>query len=152
MWFGKEYLLSEFTLLIIVINYFQTVQRNTYHIFKNSSGIWEDKNIPIIEAVSNIAFSIILLKIFGLKGVFMGTIISSLVLWFYSYPKYLYKPLFNKSIKSYFVKIFKQIILFIFLITFSYLLSLQIKSLILTITLSVALSSVAMYIIYKKCH
>ncbi len=150
MWLGKDYLLSEYTLLIIVINYFQTVQRNTYHIFKNSSGIWEDKNVPIIEAILNIVFSIILLKIFGLKGVFMGTIISSLVLWLYSYPKYLYKPLFNKPLKTYFIKIFKQIMLFIFVIALSY--SLQIKSLILAILVSIFIPSIVMYIIYKKCH
>ena len=80
--------------------------RNSYGNFKEAAGIfYEDRFVPLIEAVLNILISIICCKIWGLAGVFMGTIASGLVLWCYSYPKYVYK---KQTIKATFTN-FKNI-------------------------------------------
>lgn len=114
IWVGEQYRLDFFVLIVIVFNYFQKMQRITYSTFKDSAGIWrEDKFVPIIESLLNIVFSVILLKIFGLAGVFMGTIISGLILWCYSYPKFVYKKIFERSYKKYAIETLKYIILFI---------------------------------------
>ncbi|MTP16925.1 oligosaccharide flippase family protein, partial [Turicibacter sanguinis] len=105
IWVGKEYLLGGEVVIILVFNYFQKMQRCTYSTFKDSAGIWqEDKYVPLIESFFNILFSIVCLKYFGLSGVFMGTIISGLVLWCYSYPRFVYKKLFNRHYLAYFVE------------------------------------------------
>lgn len=102
LWIGKKYLLDELVLIVLVINFYQKVLQRTYKNFKDAAGIWiEDKYVPIIESVLNIVISIICLKFFGLAGVFMGTIMSSFVYWFYSYPKFVYKKLLNKSYSRY---------------------------------------------------
>lgn len=102
LWIGKEYLVSLLVLVTLIFNYFQKMMRSTYNVFKDTAGIWrEDKFVPLIESLLNIVFSILLLKIFGLAGVFMGTIISGLALWGYSYPKFVYKRLFNRSYFDY---------------------------------------------------
>ena len=114
LWVGKEYLLENVVVLALVINFFQKMMRFTYSTFKESAGIYvEDKFVPIIESILNIVFSIIFLKIFGLVGVFIGTIVSGLVLWCYSYPRFVYKKLFKRKYIDYAKETIGYIVLFI---------------------------------------
>ena len=88
--------------------------RSAYSSFKDSAGIWvEDRFIPLIEATLNIAFSIIFLKLFGLIGVFLGTFASGLVLWLYSYPRFVYKRLFGRGYRSYAIETLGYFALFV---------------------------------------
>ncbi len=125
VWIGKEYLLTLGVLIAIVFDFFQKMMRNAYGTFKSASGTWiEDKYVPLVESALNIIFSIVCLKIFGLAGVFIGTIISGLALWCYSYPKLVYKKLFNRSYKDYAKETIGYILLFIIIAIITYLISL----------------------------
>lgn len=116
IWVGNQYLLPLSIVIVLVISYYQKMMRTTYDTFKEAAGIWhEDRFIPILESLVNIISSIILLKLFGLVGVFLGTIVSGLVLWLYSYPKYVYKMIFNKDAKYYYQKNVKYFVVFIFI-------------------------------------
>lgn len=98
IWIGGQYLLSYGVLVILSINFYVQGMRKTSNTFKEAAGIFhEDRFVPIIESIINIMASIIFLKIFGLAGVFLGTVTSSLVLFLYSYPIYVYKKLFKRS-------------------------------------------------------
>ena len=120
-WYGKEFLLDTSVLIVLVINYYLTVMRYNISIFKEAAGIFhEDRYVPIIESIVNIVSSIILLKIFGLTGVFLGTIISNLILHFYSYPKYVFKKLFDDNYKVYFKSILSYFTLFVFIACFTF--------------------------------
>ena len=102
IWLGEQYLFGFLTIAMLSLNMFQKLQRYAYSTFKEAGGIYhEDRFVPLIESVLNIAASIILLQFFGVAGVFMGTIISGLALWCYSYPKFVYKRLFGRSYFSY---------------------------------------------------
>ncbi len=102
LWLGEQYLLGILTLAMLSLNLFQRLQRSAFGIFKEAAGIYyEDRFIPIIESILNIVVSIILLQFFGLAGVFMGTTISGLALWCYSYPKFVYKKLFKRNYWQY---------------------------------------------------
>lgn len=102
LWIGEEYLLNILTVIVLSINFYQTTMRCVFDNFKDSAGIWyEDKYIPLIESFVNIFFSVVLVKKMGLIGVFVGTFISGLVLWSYSYPRFVYKKIFDKSYLSY---------------------------------------------------
>ena len=99
IWIGYKFVLPTKVLLVLVINFFIVSSRSTYGAFKETAGIfYEDRFVPIIESILNIVLSIIFVKKFGLMGVFMGTIASGLVLWCYSYPKYVYNKLFGRKI------------------------------------------------------
>lgn len=114
IWIGKKFILSNLVLIVLVINLYQKLMRNSYGNFKEAAGIfYEDRFVPLIEAVLNILISIICCKIWGLAGVFMGTIASGLVLWCYSYPKYVYKKLFERDYLSYAKETLGYIFLFI---------------------------------------
>ncbi len=114
IWLGEKYLLNKLVLYVLVFNYYQKMMRYTYSDFKEAAGIYyEDRFVPLVESTMNIVFSIIFVKIMGLPGVFLGTIISGLALWCYSYPKYVYKKLFNRNYFNYFIETISYIILFI---------------------------------------
>lgn len=114
IWIGEEYLLADVVLIVLVFNFFQKMMRNTYQTFKEAAGIYyEDRFVPLFESIINIVASIILVKIIGLPGIFLGTIISGFVLWFYSYPKYVYKKLFDRKIIDYLKETISYILLFV---------------------------------------
>lgn len=121
LWVGKEYVLSSFVLIVLIINFYQAITRTSYSVFKEAGGVfYEDRYVPLIESILNIVASIILVKIFGLAGVFMGTIISSLALWGYSYPKFVYKKLLKRSYFDYIKETLAYLGLFIITIAVAY--------------------------------
>ncbi len=105
LWFGGEYVLSSLTLITLLLVHYQRMMRESYVVFKEAAGIYhEDRFVPIVESLLNIAVSVVLVQWIGLPGVFIGTFVSSLALWFYSYPKFVYKKLFGRSYRQYVVE------------------------------------------------
>lgn len=114
LWLGEEYLFGKVTLFFLVINFYQEGMRASILTFKDAAGIYhEDRFIPVIEASLNVIFSLILAYLVGITGVFIGTIISSIIVYFYSYPKYVCKPLFNMSWSSYIWQTLKHLVIVI---------------------------------------
>lgn len=117
IWIGNEYILDNLVLLVLSINFFQKTMRDTYGAFKNAAGIfYEDRFVPIIESIVNIVISILLVKRIGLAGVFIGTIVSGLVLWLYSYPVLVYKKIFNRNYLQYLKETIGYIITFLIIL------------------------------------
>lgn len=128
IWIGYKFVLPTKVLLVLVINFFIVSSRSTYGAFKEAAGIfYEDRFVPIIESLLNIVLSIIFVKKFGLMGVFMGTIGSGLVLWCYSYPKYVYNKLFGRKIADYIKETIYYFIIFILIAGFTYSLAILIS-------------------------
>ena len=101
-------------LYILVLNYYLNSSRATYIAFKDAAGIYyEDRFIPLFESLINIIVSILLVKKLGLVGVFLGTIVSGLVLWCYSYPKYVYKLILKRNYFDYAKENIGYLVLFI---------------------------------------
>lgn len=115
LWIGENYLISNLTVAVLVLNAFMTMMRASFNAFKEAAGIFrEDRFVPILESVTNIVASLILVHFFGLAGVFMGTIISGLCLWCFSYPKFIYKKLFGRSYTTYAKETFGYLVVAIF--------------------------------------
>lgn len=128
IWIGYKFVLPTKVLLVLVINFFIVSSRSTYGAFKEAAGIfYEDRFVPVIESILNIVLSIIFVKKFGLMGVFMGTIASGLVLWCYSYPKYVYNKLFGRKISDYIKETIYYFIIFILIAGFTYSLAILIS-------------------------
>ena len=125
--------------------------RGSFSIFKDAAGIWiEDKYIPIFQSIINLISSIILVKLIGLTGVFIGTILSSFVLWFYSYPKFVYKKLFDKNISLYVKELIEHILIFLIIIFISYILNSYYNNLLITIIICILLPNIVLVILYKN--
>lgn len=125
LWIGDEYLLTLPVVIVLVLNFYQRMMKTSIVLFKDAAGIWnEDKFVPFIESALNIVFSILFIKLFGLTGVFIGTIISSMALWCYSYPKFVYKKLFERSYKNYAFEMLSYTVLFVIIAAITYCVSL----------------------------
>lgn len=107
LWLGKGLLLDKFTFSVILLNFYITGLRSCVITFKTKGGIFDnDKYVPIIESIVNLVASIILAKLFGLVGIFLGTTISTIAIPFWLQPKLVYNNIFNKSFTEYLKKYF----------------------------------------------
>ncbi|WP_339206404.1 oligosaccharide flippase family protein [Paenibacillus sp. FSL K6-3182] len=110
LWLGKNYLLSENIVLLISITFFVTVMRNSVLTFKNAGGLFtQDKFKPIIEAILNLVLSIYLAGKFGISGVLMGSLLSTVFTSFWIEPYIVYKYIFKKTVTAYFIKYIKYV-------------------------------------------
>ena len=117
IWIGEQYVLSMDVLIAIVLNFYFQRLRKTDTTFKEAAGIFfEDRYISIVEAIANIVFSLLFVQIFGLAGVLIGTICSTMVLFLYGFHKYIFKKLFGKGYFTYFkihtMNLLKTILIF----------------------------------------
>lgn len=158
-WVGEAYLLDFSVVIALTINYFQKSMRSVYITFKDSAGIWvEDKFIPLIESIINIVASVFFLKIFGLIGVFIGTIVSGLILWCYSYPKFIYKDLLKGSYKNYIKETIGYIFIFCIIslitIAFSKICYVQnnLLQIILNIVICIIIPNLLLFTLFRKTN
>ena len=108
IWIGDNCLLSQSIVLMIVIKFYVSGVRKTVLIFRTASGLfWYDRHKPLIESVLNIILSVGFVIRFGVSGVLLGTIGSTLLLSFWYEGYILYKYYFGKGFWSY---IWKQLL------------------------------------------
>lgn len=111
LWLGKDYLMGKSALLLIVINFMLSGFIAPIDSVKNAAGLYHpDRFIPIISAIVNMVISITLVKSLGICGVFLGTIISNILFSFWIKPLLVYKYIFKKSARKYFIDIFIKIV------------------------------------------
>ena len=114
LWFGPQYLLEVPVIMLLAFQLFQTLMRGSYNAFQDAAGIfYENRFVPLAESALNLISSLILLHVFGLAGVFMGTIISGTALWCFSYPRFVYRKLFERSYGEYASETASYILLFV---------------------------------------
>ncbi|MCB2298255.1 lipopolysaccharide biosynthesis protein [Clostridium tagluense] len=104
LWIGNKYILDLSIIIPVIINYYLLGMRVPLGIVKSSGGVYaQDRFVPLIQAVVNLFFSIILVKYIGLAGVFWGTVISAFVPMIYR-PYVVYKYIFETSCKKYLIQ------------------------------------------------
>ncbi len=84
LWLGADYILDISFVLVITFSNLIKLLRNTNLTFINACGLYmKDKWRPFIEVIINLGASILLVNFLGLKGIFLGTIISTITvpLW-----------------------------------------------------------------------
>ena len=113
--------MEDSVVLALIINFFLLTIRSSTGCFKDAAGIYnEDKHVPFIELIVNIIFSIALSTVWGLTGIFVGTIISNLVIHLYSFPKFVVTRVIGQSYKEYYINFIKKNIVFFLILTVSY--------------------------------
>lgn len=121
IWVGQEYVFEFSIVLIIVIAFYLKGMRKAVLTFRDATGIfYHDRYKPIFEAVINLIVSIILAKKWGVAGVFIGTIISTLATSMWVEPYVLYKYAFKEKVYKYFVKLIYYTIIGIAICSITY--------------------------------
>lgn len=112
LFFGQEYIFSLPIVITIVFNFYFTGMRSPANSFKQAYGLyWQNRYVPIFEITINLVSSIILCKYFGVTGVFIGTILSTLTTCFWVEPYILYKHGFNMGMGGYMLKYLKYTVI-----------------------------------------
>ena len=103
--FGSQYRFDgKITLVLCLVFYFSGMRQPTL-IFRDSMGLFRyDKWKAVAEAVINLVVSLVLGYKYGVVGVFMGTLISTLLTSFWVEPYMLYKHRLGRSCAPYFQK------------------------------------------------
>lgn len=112
IWLSKEFVFPMVTVAIIVINNYLTGLRMPLITMKSAAGTYmEDAWIPFAFAAINLITSIILVKYMGVAGVFLGTIVGSLLTADWYRPVIIYRKVFEKPVWGY----YKKYLLYVFL-------------------------------------
>lgn len=108
VWMGPEHLLPNTTMIMLCFYFYIYNFQPAVSIYKNAAGIWwQDKIRPVLSAVANIVLNIILVRILGIDGVILASIITGLFINIPFSAYFLFKNYLNISFKKYiFRKIF----------------------------------------------
>ena len=151
LWIGEEFILNKTVLIVLVINYYEIMMRNSITIFKDAAGIWrEDRFIPLIQIFVNLGSSIILVLLIGLPGIFLGTLICHLIQWFYSFPKFVYKRLFDKRITQYIKEIIFHLLVLLIIVITTYLVNLYSPNIIVSFVISIVIPNSILLLLFRN--
>lgn len=108
LWVGKEYLFSEAVVAAMAFSFYLTYMRKAVLMFRDACGLyWNDRYKPLAESVINLTASIYLTIHYGVIGVVIGGIISTLLTCFWVEPYVLFNNGIDIKLKEYFINYLK---------------------------------------------
>lgn len=103
--FGSQYVFGASITFVLCLNFYFTGMRQATLVFRDSLGLfWYDRYKSVFEAVINLVVSIILGYYFGVIGIFLGTLISTVTTSLWVEPYMLYKHRLKAPVRGYFFK------------------------------------------------
>lgn len=98
---GEKYIVNNNIVILLTIDLYIHIVYSMCCEYINGSGLFKaDKQISIIGALTNITASIIFVRVFGIAGVLIGTVISQVVFWI-GRSAVVYRKVFKVEIKYY---------------------------------------------------
>lgn len=108
LWVGKAYLFSEAVVAAMAFSFYLTYMRKAVCMFKDATGLyWNDRYKPLAESIINLVASIYLTIHYGVIGVVVGGIISTLLTCFWVEPYVLFNNGIDIKLKDYFIDYLK---------------------------------------------
>lgn len=117
IWFGQDTVLPNYIVIIMIFCFY--IQKNMLCVgsMKTAAGLFEqDKFVPIYESCVNLVASILLAKKFGIVGIVLGTIISTLSGPFLFQAIIVFKNIFNENPIKYFITFGTYFFRFVFVL------------------------------------
>lgn len=105
LWLGEEYLLPQSVMILVLTSFFLGLVRGTTDEFINGFGLFYDIWAPIVESMIYILVAVIGGVLWGLEGVLLGGIISTLIIIYGWRPYFLFTKGFHISIWKYWKKL-----------------------------------------------
>lgn len=103
LWLGKQMIVAPIVVNLLIIDYYMIGQRICLNNIKSAAGLYEpDKYVALLQAIVNLVASIVLVKIIGLPGVYVGTIIQGTLSTVLK-PILSYRTMFGVSSRYYFI-------------------------------------------------
>jgi len=109
LWLGEEFVIDTSCFFLMVLNAYLVGQSSIYNNARIAKGNFsKDKYLALLQALVNLAVSIVGAIYLGLIGVYIGTIASRLIYVFFR-PILTYRFLFEKSCVDYFKRFIKYL-------------------------------------------
>jgi len=103
LWIGKQFIMEKMVLIVLMVTFYERGMRNSISTVKTTAGIFhEDRYAPLCQAAINLGISIWLVQAIGLSGVFIGALISALLVPFWTTPYFVYKKVFQRPLTHYY--------------------------------------------------
>lgn len=110
LWAGKDWIIGEAAVALICLEYYNKGQRVCLNNFKTAAGVFnQDKWVAFGQALINLVVSIAAVKLIGLPGIFVGTVVSGLFSTAVK-PGIVYKEVFHIKSIHYYIDSFKYIL------------------------------------------
>ena len=117
LWIGKEYLLDNITLYIIVFNFYLTGVLYPIFCFRNTTSLFKKtKHIMLVASIINIVLSIVLGFKWGLAGILVATGIARMCTNIWYEPYILHRDYFKEKVNIYYIKKVLEIIILVVII------------------------------------
>ena len=127
LWIGNEYVMPLFPMLALLLVYFIQMSR-ICDIFLSAYGLFQDIWAPVVESISSVVLSILFGYFWGMTGIFIGVLLSQLVIVNSWKPYFLYTCAFRENISEYIVLYTKKLSMVLLLCCSSSIIDIQIRS------------------------
>lgn len=105
LWLGERFLFGKDTLLLILLYFYIYSMRRVIFLARDSAGLYQpDRYMPLVETVVNLGLAVLLVQHWGVNGVLVANLVSMLLIPFWIQPTIVYKYIFGRSVKPYFVR------------------------------------------------
>lgn len=112
-WIGEKYVLSNTTLILLVISMFIRMTRSVVDSFKNAYQLFADVWSPIAEAAINLGCSILFGYWWGLNGIILGSNLSLILIVLIWKPYYTFRYGLKSSTLNYYIQYMLHVIILI---------------------------------------
>lgn len=114
LWLGEELLVDELTMVLFFVSGYLTSMTLTTYNFKVAAGRFdEDKWVAFAQAVTNLVVSIAAVKLIGLPGVYVGTIVQRLIVVAVR-PYIVYRYILEDNVWKYYIRfVFRTVLVFL---------------------------------------
>jgi len=100
-WLGKNYLLDEVIVYLLILHLFVYLQNAAVYIFIGSAGLFGDVWAAWTEFFVNLAVTLCLAPSLGIVGILLGKIVSVFFISVFWKPYYLFSSGFHKSVSEF---------------------------------------------------
>ncbi|MDD3139230.1 MAG: hypothetical protein PHX08_09700, partial [Lachnospiraceae bacterium] len=116
LWVGEQYLFDDWTVLTLSLLLYVSGRRQVVLMYRDALGLYQYDYIKAIaEAIVNLVVSIILAQRYGTLGVFLGTILSSILICLPIEANIVYKQGFHQKSGKFYLKYIIEFIFFTFM-------------------------------------
>lgn len=110
IWAGENWILTEVTVFLICLEYYNKGHRVCLNNFKTAAGIFnQDKWVAFGQAIINLVVSVVAVKLIGVPGIFVGTVVSGLFSTAIK-PRIVFKEVFHVKPIFYYIDSIKYLI------------------------------------------
>lgn len=98
IWVGADKVFDVVSFGCTLFLFYHYIVRRPQYILKDIFALYKElQTVSIVESLLNLGLSFLLVKTYGIKGVLVATVISTLLTNFWYFPFYLYKKVFDKK-------------------------------------------------------